>query len=387
MEKMKKTLDKGKRLFMIIMVIIVVLTGCATKNVLDTKTEPAQVSTSRTVEVTEAKLVDWTSKLTYKANLNSIEEVVLSSKIAGQVNEVLFKEGDIVSAGQALVILDDETLQNQLKTAEITLKKLEIGLESAQKKFDNTKALYEAGASPKSELEEAESALEMTQADIESARITIQNINYSLNNSVLRAQIAGEISDKNISLGQYLSPGIVLAKIKNNSSIEAVIQLKQSDLDKVKVGRKVTLKLSQTDTTGFEGEVKTIAASANSQSRVFNCRIQINNSAGNLHPGVFGYIEIPDSKKNQVLSVPLAALTGSEGSYSVFTIENNTARKHSVSIGEIQNDMVEVASGLNARDNVIVTNLNTLQDGDKVQIAEPDSPQNENAVETDGKGA
>ncbi len=65
----------------------------------------------------------------------------------------------------------------------------------------------------------------------------------------------------------------------------------------------------------------------------------------------------------------MSAISGSEGDYSVFMIKDNTAQKISVTIGEISDDMVEIKTGLQEGDQIIVSNLNSLQDGDKVTVS------------------
>ncbi|HWP96007.1 MAG TPA: efflux RND transporter periplasmic adaptor subunit [Syntrophomonadaceae bacterium] len=360
-----KHLSSHKKL--IIVVIVMVLLVLLFNTLKGKKTNLTQASNSTSVEVKQVQLTDWTSSLTYKANLEPMEQATVSSKVSGQVVQVLFENGDQVSQGQALISLDVESLQNQLQAAQINLQKLQIVLNTEQNNYDRTKALFDSGAKSKTDLENSESDLKTAQANVQAQQVSIDSINISLNNSIIRAPISGEIGTKNVNPGQYVSPGAVMADIKNNSSIKCAIQLKQSDLDKVQVGEKVVWKVSQEDASGYEGTIKTIAASADSTTRLFNCQIQLENPDNKLHSGVFGYIQISDGEKKQVLAVPLAALTGSEGSYSVFTVDNNVARKHSVNIGEIQNDMAEVTSGLQAGAKVIITNLNTLQEGDAVQ--------------------
>jgi len=360
--------SKSKKLVLIVLTLVFVVGGIGVYKNSGTTNQSVQASNKTAVQVQQAKTVESTSALSLKANLEPVEKGIVGSKISGQAVRILFEDGDMVSQGQALIALDDQDLRNQLQAAEINLQKLQATLDSSQRSFDRTKALFESGAASKSTMEDAETALKLAQASVAAEQVNIQSIYNSLNNSVLRAPISGEVDEKNVSLGQYISPGTVLATVKNISSIKAVVQLKQSDLDKVKVGQKATLKLSKADTNAYEGIVKNINASADASARVFDCQIQIDNTDGKLRSGVFGYIEITNEQKKEILGIPLAALVGNEGSYSVFTIENNVARKHSVSIGEIQNDVAEVLSGIKAGDNIIVSNLNALQDGDIVEI-------------------
>ncbi len=365
----RRIVSKPKKWGLIVLALVLVVGGISVFKHSGAKNQSVQAFNKVAVQVQQAKTVESTSALSLKANLAPVEKGIVGSKISGQIVRILFEDGDMVSQGQALIALDDEDLRNQLQAAQINLEKLQATLDSSQRSFDRTKALFDSGAASKSAIEDAETALKLAKANLQAEQVNIQSINNSLNNSVLRAPISGEVNEKNVSLGQYVSPGTILATVKNTTSIKAVVQLKQSDLDKVKVGQKATLKLSKDDANTYEGIVKNIGASADASARVFDCQIQIDNADGKLRSGVFGYIEIANEQKKEILSIPLAALVGKEGSYSVFTIENNVARKHSVSIGEIQNDVTEVISGIKAGENVIVSNLNGMQDGDAVEIS------------------
>lgn len=363
-----KRLLKRKKL-MIITVILIIVILFAFKVLAEEKPAQTMQVNTLTVEVEKAELTDALSGLTYKADLEPAEEAVITSNVSGQVTQVLFENGDKVTQGQTLAYLDDKDLQNQLRTAKIDLNKLQLELSSKQNDYNTTKALYENGACARSAYDAAELAYQTALSNVELKQVGIQDINNSLSNCVIKAPLSGEIGDKSVSLGQYVSPGTTFGKIKNNTSIRAVIQLMQDDLEKVSEGQTVTFKLNEKDEESYQGVVKTIATSADSQTRVFNCLISIDNASGILNSGVTGYIEIPDQNKKQVLTVPMTAVSGSEGDYSVFTIKDKKARKVSVTIGEMSDDMAEITSGLQEGDPIIVSNLNSLQDGDKVEVS------------------
>jgi len=358
---------KEKKRYLIILVLMVLILGGISR-LTTHKPQPISLSNSIPVQVQAAANMQWESVLTCKADLQPGQEGILGTRIAGQVVRISFKDGDMVSRGQALVALDDQVLRNQLQAAQVNLRKLEASLVSAQRNYDRIKALYDSGASSKSVLEDSSTNLEIAKATVEAEQVNIQNLDISLNDSVICAPINGEISEKGVSVGQYVTPGIVLARIKDSSSVNAVIQVKADDLGRVRVGQKVTLKLSRDDKKSFPGTVTSIDKSAVTAARIFNCQVLIANRAGLLHSGLSGYIDIADGQTRTVVAIPLAALTGNEGDYSVFTVQDGVARKCSVNIGEIANDMVEIQDGVKAGEKVIITNLNSLQDGDKVEL-------------------
>lgn len=366
---LKNVLQKKHVLIIIGIVLILVLffafRATATEEVPEQDTQGNAVM----VEVGEVAVTDFLAGTIYKAELEPAEQAVVSSSVTGQVTQVMFENGDHVSAGQVLASLDQRDLQSRLNTASIDLNKLQLELAAKERDYLTTKELYENGAVSREKYEDAERGYHAEQANVDLKRIAIQDINKSLNDCVIKAPISGEVSDKNVSLGQYVNTGSSIAQVKNTSSIKAKIQLNQADLGKVTVGQKVTLKLNETNGSTYEGVVETIAAFADSQSRVFDCLINIHNADGALNSGIYGYVEIVDQQKREILVAPVTAVNGSEGNYFVYTIEDQKAKKVSVELGEMKNEMAEILSGLQAGDKIITSNLSSLHDGDKVEVS------------------
>ena len=365
---LKKLLGQKKILIIAVVLIVVLFTGF---NIFAEKKPSGDVEASNNIVAVETEAVKLTNSLgglIYKANLKPAEAASVSSGTSGQVIQVSFENGDIVAQGQPLAYLDDKDLQNQLRTAQIDLSKLELSLDAAKSDYDIASQLYAEGACSKTSYETAMRAYKTAQANVQLKQVDIQDLTNSLNDCVVKAPIAGEISAKTINVGQYVNPGAVIATVNNNATIKAEIQLMQEDLGKVAAGQEVILRLDKNAGTEYKGIVETIAASANSQTRAFDCLIRVDNASGALNSGTLGYVEISSQYKEQVLAVPMKAVAGTEGNYSVFTIENDAARRISVTIGEISEDMIEITSGLQEGDELIVTNLNSLQDGDQVTV-------------------
>ncbi len=365
-----------------------------------------------TVKVINANIGTVASSTSFKASLEASEEGTVSNKVGGKVIQVSFENGQTVSAGQTLAKLDDTDIGNsikaseaqlaiaeaQLKSAESTANSSQIGigkqqtnLETAQRNYDRTKVLYDQGAVSKVDFETAESSLKLAQTDLESTRASAESssvstetqraniqkaqtdlntLRESLQNTVITAPSSGVVDGKTITVGQYLNPGTALGKVKNISPIYAVIEVKDSDLSYVKSGAKAKFKLTDKDSTEYDGIVKSIDGAADPQSRVFKCKVQIDNKDGKLKPGVFGKIKIETNESQKAIALPLKALGGSEGNYYVFINKNGVAKKQTITTGEISGDTVEIKSGVKTGDNIISTNVNTLQDGDAVKVTE-----------------
>jgi len=362
--------------------------NAATKNVVVTVNKTA-------VEVQAVKSVEKNLSDTYKANLEANQQGSVVSKVSSKISRIAFENGQYVNAGDTLIVLDDQDIQNtiksaqsqlsvteqQLSSAQISLEKIKINLDDTQRAYDRQKTLFESGAISKVDFDTAEKALNSAKADYQAgivsiatakANIALQNVNIanyqdSLKNTVIKAPISGVVSDKSVTLGQMASAGTVLAKVNDISAVYATIQIPQERINNVKIGQPANIKISGSEKT-YNGYVKNIDALADSTARVFNCKIQIDNSDGTLYPGVYAKAELISSEKTQVIAVPINALVGNEGNYSIFINNNGTAKKQKVTIGETDENNVEITSGIQNGDIIICSNTSSLQDGDVIEV-------------------
>lgn len=408
---MIKVIKMNKRKTIVAVIVIAIVLVVA-KNAFLGKAKKTTVTGTTKISVKTQKIEETTSgaKATFKASLEAVQEGAVTNKVGGKVTEVLFENGQTVTQGQVLVKLDDSDIrdtvasyeaqlssaeaqlksaENQVTSSELSEQKIQTSYETAQRDYDRKKALYDQGALSKVDLESSESTLKNAQADlasaensIESAKLSIEtqkaniktaqvNLNTqqnSLQNTTITAPISGVMDGKNVSLGQYVNIGTTLGKVKNISSINAVIQVKDSDLSYIKVGGKATLKLDGENAKEYEGTIQTIDAVADSSSRVFNCKITIDNKNGELKPGVFGKVEIETGSTKKSMSLPTQALGGSEGNYYVFINNKGVAKKCTVTTGDVSKDNVEIKSGIQAGDEVIITNVSTLLDGEAITL-------------------
>lgn len=404
----KKTIYITLTLAIVVLILIgkSIFLGEATDNSSISKTNMNKVS----VRVIKAQMDTVESSASFKASLEASEEGIVSSKVSGKVVQVSFENGQFVSAGQILAKLNDSDIRNNIKaseakleaakaqlkaaengysSAQIGLNKPQNNLEAAQRNYDRMKVLFEQGAISKVEFEDVESALKSAKTDLESAKANVDssrlsietqraniqvaqtdlsNLRNSLQDTTITAPISGVLDGKNINIGQYISTGTVLGQVKNISPINAVVEVKESDLNYVKLGAKAKFKLNDDDQTEYEGVVKSIDGAADSMSRTFKSRIQIDNKDGKLKPGVFGNIKIVIDENKKAITLPLKVIAGSEGNYYVFINNNGVAKKQHITIGGIIEDAVEIKSGVKNRDRIICTNVSTLQDGDTVKV-------------------
>lgn len=382
---------KKKKVYIIVtmigLVVALVLIGNKGLIMGNTKAVVSQTPANKiAVEVQKAKSVEMKSKMSYKATIEPMELGIVSSKISGKVAQVLFENGKPVSKGDPLVMLDDQDTQNQLRAAQnqlvvskANLQKAQTNLETTQLNYNRTKALLDQGSVSQASFDSVDAALKIAKSDfdtanagVEAGKINIDMVNAQLESSIIRAPITGMVDEKNVYEGQYISVqggSPILGKVKDISSVNAVIQVEQNDLSNIKLGQKASVVLNGETAHPFEGVVKIIDVAANPTSRAFNCKIEVANKNQSLRPGDLVTVEISDDQVRKAISIPIKVLMGNEGNYSVYVAENGIAHKRLVTTGEIVGNTIVIKSGLNENESVISTNLSMLQDGDKIEAA------------------
>ena len=377
----------------------------------NSKTDNVMASENKlSVEVYKAELKDRMSGDTYKSTLEAYEQGIISSKISAKVTKVVVENGQYVNEGDTIAVLDDQDIQNSIKTAtaqlevnekqvnsaeqqlnstQTSLEKLNINLDDAQRNYDREKALFDAGAVSQSELDASEKALNTSKADynsgqanieiskasiesakasVEAQKVNIEKLQNDLNNVVIKAPISGVISEKNVNVGQIINQGAVLAKINDISYVFATIQVPQEKINDIEVGKPADVTLEDNNTV-HNGTLDSIDLSGDSTLRVFNCKIKMENSNKELLPGEYAKVNFSNTENNnKVITIPVSSLAGSEGDYYVFINDNGVASKVAVDIGDADENNLEITSGVKEGDEIICTNMSSLKDGCKIDV-------------------
>ncbi|WP_027634861.1 efflux RND transporter periplasmic adaptor subunit [Clostridium butyricum] len=406
-------MKKARKILIYALVVAVLLVGTFIVKFIssNSKTDNVMASENKlSVEVYKAELKDRMSGDTYKSTLEAYEQGIISSKISAKVTKVVVENGQYVNEGDTIAVLDDQDIQNSIKTAtaqlevnekqvnsaeqqlnstQTSLEKLKINVDDAQRNYDREKALFDAGAVSQSELDASEKTLNTSKADynsgqanieiskasiesakasVEAQKVNIEKLQNDLNNVVIKAPISGVISEKNVNVGQIINQGAVLAKINDISYVFATIQVPQEKINDIKVGKPAEVTLEDNNTV-HNGTLDSIDLSGDSTLRVFNCKIKMENSNKELLPGEYAKVNFSNTENNnKVITIPVSSLAGSEGDYYVFINDNGVASKVSVDIGDADENNVEIISGVKEGDEIICTNMSSLKDGCKIDV-------------------
>lgn len=312
--------------------------------------------------------------LALSGSLRAVAQASVKARVAGEVREVLVREGEAVKAGQVLVRMESSDYQAKVDQARGTLNAARAQLDIAAKTRDNNRALLDKGFISRNAFDNAEGQYAVAQANLDSARGALDFVQKSLNDTVIRAPIAGLIASRTVQPGEKVSADNRLLDIMNLASMELEAATPTSDIARITVGQQVSLRVEGLPDS-FTGQVARINPGTQAGSRSVLVYIQVANPQGLLRSGMFAEAQLTLTSKANVLALPQSAVhKDSNGAY-VYVIESGKIVKKPVIPGMTgrsnDSDMVEISTGLINSEQVIKIDMGSLRSGTAARVAGP----------------
>lgn len=284
----------------------------------------------------------------------------LSAPAAGRVGRVLVSTGQMVTAGQPLVELDQAPFSAALQSAE-------AALAAAERANERQQRLAQEGIVPRKDAEQAAADLARAQSDAVSARRNAQL-------SVLRAPIGGVVTRMSATLGASVDPAQPLVEISDPSALDILLSVTPTEAAEVRTGAKVTLSAGQ-NTTGEPlgvGTVSDVSRTVDSVTRSVAVRVQAPTTRRPLRIGETVNGAIAVATRASAIVVPSDALVPEGEEFKVFVVDaSGVAHEREVKVGGRSAAGVEITEGLKAGERVVTYGAYGMQDSAKVAPLTP----------------
>lgn len=351
-----------KRFFLWIGVLIILavllipklnLTSDETDN--NSKVNPKSRQVSVDVWIVQPKPLQ--NKIFSNGTLISNEEVELRSEILGKVTHIMFSEGKRVRKGEVLVKINDSELQATLKknkTRELLARDREYRFKQLVEKNLTSQQEYDLQLS---ELNSVLADVELTEAQIAKTQII--------------APFDGVVGLRSVSVGSYISPETKIASIQSINPMKVDFSVPQKYFGSVKEGKTIYVKLSSTGKI-YTGRIYAVEPKIDENTRTVQARALIPNDKGELTPGAYVEIDIVlENLENSVL-IPTEALVPDFEGEKVFIYKNGKAVPQLVVTGIRTEKEIQITSGLNVGDSLIVSGIIQLKPNGTVRINKVD---------------
>jgi len=279
-------------------------------------------------------------------------EAPVLARVAGEVVAILVEEGDSVEQGQTLARLDGERLRLQMQQAKANLEKV-------TREYQRFVNLHERGLVSAAAYEGLKYDLAALEATYELKRL---NYNYT----TIRAPIAGIVSARDVKIGTHVNVDDATFKITDTAKLVAYLHIPQTELAKFSAGHKAELRVDAMPEIMFAATIERISPTIDPRNGTFRATAYIDNSDGELAPGMFGRFSIAYEKHVDALLIPTAALLQEDSENVVYVVEDGAAVRRAVEIGIEWNGMIEVLGGVRDGEQIVVTGQGGLRDGSRV---------------------
>jgi RND family efflux transporter MFP subunit len=270
----------------------------------------------------------------------SSERIIhLSARLSAYVKEINVAAGSVVTQGQTLVVLDDRDLREQLAGVEAQLRQ-------AEKEFQRAQQLYREKATTEQALTSAENAFHGAQAQADAVRVM-------LSYAVIKAPMAGVVTDRRIEAGDLANPGQVLLALFDPQRMRLEAPVPARLIGKLPLNAKVNVKLEHPDIS-LSGTVTEIVSEVDATSRTRKVKIQLDGAKGDVLPGTFGRLAVAEMPRPAVL-LPQAAILHLGQLEMAQVVENGRVARRLVKTGPLVDGRVEILAGLNDGEVVLAT--------------------------------
>ncbi|MEE9390173.1 MAG: efflux RND transporter periplasmic adaptor subunit [Candidatus Aminicenantaceae bacterium] len=397
--KEKKGFFKRRKKALIIFTVILIIGIIIISNLRSKREKTIKVTVEKVEKQDLESIISASGEVKPKKNVN------ISAQIPGRIIKIGVDEGQSVKAGDFLLKLDPTQYEANANRDRALIHSYEASLIKAKARskkdesyYERQKKLWEEMLISREQLETANAQYEISKADQESilyqikqAEASLQSTLDHLSKTVYNSPIDGIITSLRIEEGEIAlvgtmnNPGTVLMTIADLSVMEVEVEVDETDVIGVKIGQLSEVKVDAFPDQTINGKVTEIGSSAlqktiaSEESKDFKVIITLENPPEDLKPGLSASADIITADKKDVLAIPISALVlrekedvdknkkkNEEPEEGVYIVENSRAKFYPVKKGIMGEMMIEIVSGLEEGQEVVVgpySALRQLKDG------------------------
>jgi membrane fusion protein (multidrug efflux system) len=320
----------------------------------------ASVQPPTPVEVVSLKPSVVQEDLQAVGSLRSNESVILRPEVSGRISTINFKDGQAVKKGQLLIGLDASLNDAEVAQAkaeyDLALSNLQRSEDLARQKFISSSAQETAA----SNAQVAEARLKLAQARQSKMRIV--------------APFDGVVGIRGVSLGDYVKDGTDLVNVEDVRILKVDFRLPERNLAQVRVGQGIEVIADALPNERWQGVIEAINPRIDANGRSLEIRARLENSSGQLRPGMFVRVRVITGERTNALLVPEEAIVPQGSEFFVYRVVDGQARRVAVKIGVRRDARVEIVDGLAAGDQVVTAGMRLSRDGQPVKVVNSPPP-------------
>jgi len=311
--------------------------------------------TAAPVETGLVELGTIARSVTVSGVVEPIRTVGVNSQLSGALLTVEVEEGMRVREGQVLARMDDRELAAQEASAE-------AAFNVAEAAFKRAEQLYQNQVITINEYERDRTAYAAALAQLEQLRT---RRGYA----IVRSPLDGIVLEKRVEAGDVVAPQTQLFRIGDVSTMVVRVPVSELDVVELAPGATASIVFDAFPSRTFTGTIRRIFPSADPTTRLVPVEVALDaEGAITARPGFLARVTFALGARSNVPLIPASAVVSGVGGQAVFTLENGQAMRRSIQTGLTSEGKVEVLSGVEPGEVIVVAGANTLRDGAAVRV-------------------
>ncbi len=297
--------------------------------------------------------------------------------VTGKVIEVGPREGAYVEKGQLLAVIDPVDYRLSLQAASAQVGQAKVALDRSQDEYARMKYLYESRSLAGNDFEKYKAAWLSAKQQVDQAIANQKLAQKRLSDATLYAAAAGFVSKRSVEPGQTAGIGVPVFEIVKLDPVEINVGVPETDIHLVNVGQTATVSIPALPKESFQGKVRVINVSADSNTRTYMTRIVVPNPAHVLRVGMVAEARIVGDRMVDLMTLPAETiLQDQQGAKIVFVHypEQGRVFARRVETGAVYGREVAIKSGLSGDDAVVFAGQERLRDGTIVSVMDENAP-------------
>ena len=314
--------------------------------------------------------------------LRPANQSLVKSKVAGEIVELVVKEGMSVKAGQVIARIDPVEYQWRVKEKEAQLQAAQALLSQAQRTMENNKQLLEKNFISQNAFDNGRFSLDGAVGTRDAAVAQLTMARKSLKDSVVLAPLTGLIGERFAQVGEKVSPDNRIVSIIDLSRMEIEAPVPAGEIGAVSIGQQVTLTIEGIDKPQV-GKVVRINPGTQAGTRSVPIYLGLDNNDPRIRVGLFAQGQLVVGMRDGIITIPESALRDAAGRNFVYVLDKDKIAERDVELGLRDDSMasangssgvIEIKRGLNVGDRIVAVNLGPLRAGSLAKVVERTAP-------------
>ncbi len=345
----KKTTSMNRFKLALPLVLISVLSACSGEE--EVKEEEKYAVPVETTTVIQG---DVSSFYSTTATLEAPEEAKVVTRIAGLIEKIKVEEGDRVTKGQLLAVIDAKRQRYDLARSQAEVEIIEQEL-NRLKKMSN-KEFISADSMAKLEYN-----LQAAIAKRDLAGLHVEE-------SMVRSPIDGVVATRFVKTGNMAKEFEELFYIVNQDELHGIVHLPEQQLQSLRLGQDAQVFANKHSLETVHAKVLRISPVVDAQSGTFKVTLSVPNQTAKLKAGMFTRVELRYDTHTNVITVPYNAVVNQDNEFALYVIDGTNVDRRQVSLGYREADTVEIVSGIESGEQIVIRGQQNLKDQSLVEV-------------------